>query len=528
MSEKNFTPKLLLCCFMIMTLIGCKKENLLETKGQLPDVFSELSEDDIANEQFASVLAKSLTDPAVRRFIKYEALQKPDKDYDVIYQLVKNKTLDNQLTFRETLAQYCESIEELDRITNQDPTLSILVPYLGNNFNAEIWNPEKNETPQVILRNSLLNKDITMLRGYDPNGNPISVERYKWPQIPTLVVKSNERLVTRNEATATKMNATDNCALSNDEGIFAYFSDPEFINRDTINAITKRPLMFWQFFAVDECNKNQQKSVDCFFNNIDSHRDYIYYGIDPGNGINTGRLDNTTAEYLYNITFNSPTSYGIIADPNDPLGDWSDGSFEIYIDLFFNRRSGAAFNLRKVLHIPINELFTLNGNNATSTITYYIIYPLELFTWDNYEYGDTYKMSIFEYDEGTVVTNTHTVSSTFSQNFEVNSGVDFGVVKFGANVGASGTESKTSTVTTQFTNGSDQLGELFVNFYDPIFKGYIRVDKLYGLTETSQSFLPNQKNEFLEYTKNSTFQFAGYKTYNTGTLTISTGPMIKI
>ena len=58
--------------------------------------------------------------------------------------------LDNGLTFRENLAKYCENINILDEITESDKLLTILVPSLGENFSAKIWNTNV-QTPNVAV-----------------------------------------------------------------------------------------------------------------------------------------------------------------------------------------------------------------------------------------------------------------------------------------------------------------------------------------------------------------------------------------
>ena len=78
--------------------------------------------------------------PMLRDIIKNEALKQFNKDYDVLYQFIKNNKIENGLTVRELLLKHFDDREILMRIEARCPTLTIFVPKLPeDSFSAENW-----------------------------------------------------------------------------------------------------------------------------------------------------------------------------------------------------------------------------------------------------------------------------------------------------------------------------------------------------------------------------------------------------
>lgn len=92
---------------------------------------------------------------------------------------------------------------------------------------------------------------------------------------------------------------------------------------------------------------------------------------------------------------------------------------------------------------------------------------LPLFEWDLENYSSIIKIAIEEVDNQETITNTSTTSSEFAANF----GFDIGFgekVKIGAKFGASLKDTRTQTFTVTTAHGNDILGEVLINFGDPI------------------------------------------------------------
>lgn len=104
---------------LLTLLLSCtKNENLLE-KPQ---------EDSTSIEQFSILLSKAVySEPSLRNFIKDEALQRKDYDFDVFYPWVKNELIDGERTFQEILEDY-DTSNILPLVEMEHPLLTIFVP----------------------------------------------------------------------------------------------------------------------------------------------------------------------------------------------------------------------------------------------------------------------------------------------------------------------------------------------------------------------------------------------------------------
>src|SRR5690606_31164118 len=121
--------------------------------------------------------------------LKNEALRKFNKDYDVLYNYVKDKAVGDS-TFRELLLPYFENEDELIQIEYTLEALTIFVPSLPeNSFSAETWNTSQ-ETPLVAIR--LLNNDKTPV--INSEGESFLFDNNVIPGFPVVVLKENERV----------------------------------------------------------------------------------------------------------------------------------------------------------------------------------------------------------------------------------------------------------------------------------------------------------------------------------------------
>ena len=274
----------------------------------------------------------------------------------------------------------------------------------------------------------------------------------KQPEIAVVVIKSNERLFVRENMTRVDCK---NILQSND--FVAFFLDEAFNNvkkENTKLQNTNDPNI--DKTKIKHLLDKEQRITSSFLFNKESVRDYIYYGISPTLGIDEGTLNKEYHEYITAIEFNSYEIFSHVNDKSDPLGDWTDGNLEIMFDFIFIDKTGSVSNVSKMLSVKIDEVFKNN-----QALKYILPKPIEIFCWDMYTYGTTYKISVSEYDPGNVIEKTETISSTFSQNFELNSNIDLGIVKIGNKFGGTSTSSKQSVTKITTTNNSDPLGSVF-------------------------------------------------------------------
>lgn len=502
-------------------LFSCS-ESVIDMPTYKPDI--ESLDINSANEEFAKILAKAIQNEEIREFIKVKSLEQVDKDYDVIYHLVKNEKTSSNLTFREALATYSNlSVNQLDEITRPDPTLTILIPYIDSTMNANTWNTKMNSDINVVFRPYDIGMDVKTLSAYNLNGEEMSIERYEKPTNQIVVVKSNERLLATTNTTKST-NSKD--ALKNEDGVFAYFSDDEFnnISSRSTKVVTNgnRPDLY--------PSRNlswYEKLAYAYTYGIPYQRDYVYYSLTNINS--TGALDRTHAEYLHKIYLNSIASYNILVKSSDI----TEGALEFFLDFIFVKRDGGAYNFRKVLHLPINDVFYIQQNGELYD-TVALLPNLQLFTWDLHEFGDLFKLSVSEYDNGKEVLTTHTVTSTFTENFksEASGGFELGPIKIGWGGDSSGSNSKTETATVQIKTSENtvSLGDVYVNFYDNSFisesmifliDGWIGSPKLVKNNSISFDSFKKQADKGVKFS----FINSNIRKYDTGTVTTEIIPL---
>lgn len=392
---------------------------------------------------------------------------------------------------------------------------------MDSTFNALNWDTENQSISGIVLRNQYVSKEITNLKYYRPNGDIQFIERSEKPEKPVLVVKSNERLISSKDKSTTKSDLSN--SLSNEDGVFAFFIGEEINN---LSPQTKGPVT--SNYGTNLFLRNE-KNFYTFFNKTAYCRDYVYYNIDTDKNVKEGDLDRNYAEYLIDISFIDQNSgYDYVADAFDPNGDWSDGNLEIYLDILLNKRDGTSFPFRKIVNITMQDVFKQYGNGRLFDGKHQICPPLELFTWNAYEYGDMYKISVSEWDNGSEITHTHTVTSTYSTNFSTSTENKQGDHKTTTSTGNTNTFSVTNTISVKTTNNTDDLGSTLIYFYDRTFgdkialysRGIPRYESDYYTSNEQTRFYNDFNGVDLNVEK-----FYGAKSYSTGIINLSMLPL---
>ncbi len=459
-----------------LTLTSCKNEigELEEHNISLP-----VDEDEAMN-IFAQTLSNAIQDKDIRDFIKEEALKEIDDDYDVIYTYVKNKEMKNGMTFHENIKQYSHNHDVFEWVIDNNKLLTIYVPFLSGVFSAPKWNVD-NQIPVIAVRNNK-EEDLKVFG----KQNCESLSRKIKPDFPVLVVKTNERLTDIDTQTKSLANG-----LSNEDGVFAYFLD------DSFNKLNKIQTKATQTILRQSSSLNNPLLARAYVENKECVRDYIYYGIGPRSG-NEGTLHTNNREQIVAFEFTDPSVLGHVNDSFDPTGDWSDGNLELNFDFLFIDGNKNIQTLSKMRSVKINELFNIS-TGSTKTLKYILPEPIEIFNWDLYTYGNMYKISVSEYDPGTVIEKLVSHTSVFGQNFEANAGGSIGIVKVGAKYSTSQTETKQSSTKVQSTNNSDPLGDVIINFFDPIYLNN-KID-----VDIAAAISPWEKPGEIAYSKNYIF-----------------------
>ena len=275
--KTKFTSVGLLITLMSITQ-SCQKDesvNLSVPNGTVVKLQNqtEINQLQIA---FAKSLAKGIkADPELRKFLKAEALKMFDKDYDILYQMVKDQQIGGGETFRKRLSHYTASENELTLIENKVPSLTIFIPSLPSNFSAETWDAN-NEIPMVAVR-KLDTNDVPF---YDDKGIENIIPASDTPGFPILVIKQNERV-----------SIVDNISHTGEYDQPPFYQNNQFafsfsaIAYDGIhldNKVSNRVAYSPYFSAKDRAISGPNiTAYNLVIDNPNAlwQRDYVYYGI---------------------------------------------------------------------------------------------------------------------------------------------------------------------------------------------------------------------------------------------------------
>ncbi|MBG6112002.1 hypothetical protein IWX84_002897 [Flavobacterium sp. CG_9.10] len=461
--------------------------------------------------KFAESLANALlANKDLRRLVKEEALKQFDKDYDVMYQLVKNKSLmptdyngisngkvakstlitsSQATTFRQALLPFFKNEAELIEIEQKLPLLSIFVPELPlGYFSAETWDVnDENQVPDVAFRLNTTN-DVPVI-GKD--GKNYVIEAALTPGFPIIVIKENERMrVKQNKYSVSKNSKQAYVGFSDFEYLDDNFdpnasvNNPPIVNNSGIDQILIDSYNVWEGYGPGGWQ-----------------RDNIYYGLTPtkqSGAINGGKYREHITSFK--LSGNDPTvAFNGIANIEDPqqvtdyrLGDssgWTDGNFEFLIYCYYGAKAsnlGASdtkgfsakpsdlFELKYEAYSRFNWPFkktyirttiitskTINFlNNNYGTL-------LQFQTWDLNRFANEWKFSFEEVDDPLEITDQQVISQKFNTNLNLDTTLGE-IVKVGLKFGVSFEESKSNTYTIKKTTKSNNLFDVVIPFYDNV------------------------------------------------------------
>ncbi|MGL5111239.1 MAG: hypothetical protein ACRC6O_01225, partial [Flavobacterium sp.] len=444
----------------------------------------------------------------LRRLVKEEALKQFDKDYDVMYQLVKNKSLtpidyngksivktdksilsksSQATTFRQALLPFFKNEAELLEIEQKLPLLTIFVPDLPlGTFSAATWDVnDENQVPDVALRLTTTN-DVPVI-GKD--GNNYVIEAELTPGFPIIVIKENERVrVKKNSNNTTAKLAT------------VGFEDFEYID-DNFDPDASNPNP-----PVVNNSSIDQRLIDAYtiWNNNDGwQRDYIYHGLTATN--TTGALTRNYSEHItsFRLTGDPKGAFTYIASGSTPdnldpqqvneyrLGGsgWTDGGFEFNVYCYFGSKPNDAGETDiKRFGIKPDDLFLMNHTKFTrgswpnkktwfrteivATKQIDFLDPkydltLPLVVWDLSKYGADWQFNFEEFDTTVEQNISESKSTKITTNVNADiSGSIFEIIKVGTKWGITKEETKTNTYSMKYTTTSNPLGSSIVSFYD--------------------------------------------------------------
>jgi hypothetical protein len=460
-----------------------------------------------AQQKFAQILSKAVYGSKdLRQFLKKNALQQFDNDYDVFYPKVKDATVADGQTVRDVLLSYCDA-DSLTMVENSLPLLNILVPDLTllSDFNAESWNTDD---PEIAVGYKEENKNVTLYADGDSVANLAPAD---YPAFPVLFVKNNDRLVVKTPATRSAAATYE-------------FIDEAFDGSKHPMTRATTELDWYPDAIADEYIPASLIDSSLLIKAWDEkvpyavQRDYLYYGLSkdhPENGAYNSNVReafyqfslnpnaNISQEYDNDATFVGAdiTKIGPInknsALTTDEIRDklWTDGNFEFFFDVY-KAVQGSTYPGNQKIHvtIPPKELFGIKKYHVkyTTNIFYnryvYTVSKDDLMskwvtikkytgsglqpylTWDISKDPLILYVTCIEHDPGTKYTTNHTFESSFTTNSSF--GFDGTAnVKVKASFGISTTEKKGYTVSAEITDTDDDLGAFYIDYRDPVIVG---------------------------------------------------------
>lgn len=499
---------LIACGALIMNaLVSCNtNDDVLSTNELQPTAIHEnltMSESK-AQETFAKILSRAVAKEAsLRKFLKEEALKQYDKDYDVFYPYVKDQIVANGKTLRDFLISY-SSEQEIKAIERSSLRLTMMIPNLSNfnAFNVEEWDTADN---QVAVTYSTGNEESVF---YAEGDSLLSLPQGNLPSFPFIVVKSNERMKVVSQVTTRGLGEVS-CTYD--------FANPEFDG-------SKSPTTRTSYY--DDANPEQApeskpylkkteidpRCVEAYnlfkSNNSLIDREYIYYNLSPSNKDN-GTLNHYVREKLYKFRID-PKKYNDIID--EKIGEdpyirpdafyrkglpsheqivrdlWTDGVFEF---VFYAYSGNTEQVETKHISVRGHELFYISNfhvrykhktafrhskwwyttNVADLKARWVDVSNANLYitkTWDVSRDALDIYIKIHEQDNGTTSTTTTQYNGSYTSGFTAGIDTALQIVKFTLGFSNSSTETKSKTISYTHTDKDDFLGNIYLNFKDPI------------------------------------------------------------
>lgn len=504
MKKKVFSCLVIAACLLSAS---CSNEDSLISSTQGSSVNTEEQtlpvDKKLCLQNFSVTLSKAIyANKEVREFLKREAVKQFDRNYDVLYYPLKDQKVSGDKTFRDILVSY-SSEKEMKDIERSVPLLNILIPRISFlNVFPEKLDVEDAELPVAIQRND--STDLLL------NGEKVStLPANEFPGFNVVVVNENIRV-----------SATKNVMTRGSEGeLWSY----EFKNESYRN---DEPVKTRSGFENTNRYKKAREAFEVGFNRDDNsdhqralQRDYIYFGMTPEK--TSGQLNKSVTEYLSFIEVDpkvytkiSDQEKGKSADPRIIQSEvhihagtftheqlinlmWTQGAYNFIIEI----GTSVANKPIKVIvpaypddiwdfHIKtyyrhgtmwrhFKNTYTIDPRDFTAKRYYLNPGKASLGKWDITQEGLSRYVSIYEEDnKDQEITETITYSfnriksSKFKGDVKVELGLgnnnDKGNVDVSTEVSSSNTFKEDRTITMRKTESYENLGNIWIYFYDPI------------------------------------------------------------
>lgn len=492
----------LFCAF----ICGCNKESFnVPQNSQNTICQSDLEE------EFAVILSKALyQEEGLRRFVKNQALEEFDKDYDVFYPLIKDKIVENKESFRTILSRYDDK-KLLSDIEENCPFINILIPDWSwiDAFSIHSWDTDIQDV-SVILGTANSKHHV-----YTNGELECTLDLGQIPGFASVIVNNNDRVKMVETKGANKqyqfIDDEFNGSLSlKTKAEVQPILDHEYYDR------TFETVDYSNFMSTEEVvSKGAGNIISAYYmftNNSEAcHRDFLYYGMT--NNIKAGKLNPRVTEYITKFRFetldcdflletedfSSPGSYEryvYVQDSTLLEKMCYDGNLEIYFDIFIGNKDTSVSYVRKMKSVPFNEAFQLSKVHVdfahktwfssrkwvytvdkSCFVPKWIDVNLKLPKWDISNQSSIMNICVSEFDNASTRAYEKIINSSVSLNFttevetsipsdQIGNSTEAGKIKVGYGDSISNSTNIKVEITT--TDTTDDLGMAQLYYHDPI------------------------------------------------------------
>ena len=469
---------ILLCSIFAISFASCSQDELSQNNSGLLSAERQFNQSTLDNNDALLPFAKALyyamkESPKLREMIKKESLEKFNKEYETLYQFIKDEKVENGLSVRDLLLKYFNNEESLAAIESNHPTLTLHIPILPKgSFSAEIWNT-KEQVPAVAIHPiNCLNTILVAETGqYDNIKEEFVIEAGYIPAFPVVVLKDNNRVVV-SQNVSSKYPALNN---KSSDYVFDFIDDYFDGSIEEENEVSLRQYSFAQ-------NTIDSKVINAYniFGTSNSYwqRDHIYYNLTTST--TTGTISSNYSECIYAFSFSNNYSPQQVlnqiiypgVDPSFlPNGSWpwSAGQFNFRITAEIASQTYPTSTTKLFAAYP-EELFsvtwTKQGNIFYNTLAGFNAKEinLPLFTWNLGYYSHGMKIAIWKVNQSGTATSSYTLTTGYATNVSYTN-------KDGFTFGSTTSSSVAISIGRQYNISDIYLGDAVVSFGDPVITG---------------------------------------------------------
>ncbi|MBO0934890.1 hypothetical protein [Fibrella aquatilis] len=412
--------------------------------------------------QVAKILAKVVLDEDVRVLLKAEALKKFDGDYDILFQMVKDKKIKGNKSLFDAIAEKADMPGKFKSLSDDLPLLTFYVPTF---FSALKWDT-KQQVPFIAVRD-----EDNKLMLYNHKGESMELNPLEEPDVPMLVVKINDRVTTTPPKNEKGRIMANNFLFSNGQHSF-YLTEGL---TESLASTKKGARFFVNDNGIDPVVvEAYQKSLNC---NTCHQRDWIYYGINPASGQDSGPLNYRFKEAITQFRLENINSF-------QDLGGWDQGNYQFRIyPMFMGKGVTEKTPPTKVLFIAPEQVYTYHTEprcinhifwvscysvRIVDDVQAYILpSPIIVDTWSMEDNGNRWFFKVEKYNPTVDTERTVVETSEFSTNFSFSASIGE-KVKLGPSLGFGTKSTQQTTFKYKTTTGSLDLGYGILRYEDPV------------------------------------------------------------